>query len=29
MQTIAIQAIYCAAVGIADPDGVCQYVGEN
>jgi hypothetical protein len=29
MQSFAIPAIYYAAAGIADPDGICQYVGEN
>jgi hypothetical protein len=29
MQSLAIPAIYYTAVGIADPNGICQYVGKN
>ncbi|MGC2077669.1 MAG: hypothetical protein WA728_16875 [Xanthobacteraceae bacterium] len=29
MQNFAIPAIDYSAVGIADPNGVCQYVGKN
>jgi hypothetical protein len=29
VQSFAIPAIYYATVGIADPNGICQYVGKN
>jgi hypothetical protein len=29
MQSIAIPAIYYATMGIADPNGICQYVGKH
>jgi len=29
MQSIAVPAIDNAVIGIADPNGTCQYVGKN
>jgi hypothetical protein len=29
MQSVAIPPIDKADIGIADPNGTCQYVGEN